>query len=793
MVAYLADIIDIPDVYAQSRCSVSVSHVLVPVTFEEKIRQNPDGTFWPGDAFYIIFTARGSSTCLSFNVGNIESNEYLKVYSPGNNKWEDDTSYNRFKDLRDSNCNNKPPKYKCKSALVEIDSDLAPHRCLRDVFDDVSFNGTKYNECLDTMPIPEISLTVKGKGSYRDGDNRIRYHYPQDTETVHPRVRVPYGNITFYYPVLYDIDGFPAKNLDGTYYRNDVIGIHAVPDSIYKRERYGIISFDTDIISSPLSVIDHTTCTSTCNVTLSGMLMSPYSDTIHNGDLLSAHYTPTRLGITDIIHYSRMYNIDRYIGEYYSIAKPLLVRYNPQITYTETWTRLKDAGLQSFDNRYAIGIRYDGSMGGGPDDPDIVHPDRPVKITEILSAYLITNGSGKINTIWRPDANMTLAQGLADLSVHDSVYDYIPEYYTFVDTFPNPANVYWNDTVRDTMIESAGYGKILRDIDFIPEQIAKLNTNITTVDNLVSQDYGGNTITYIHTSTYQYPFGYLSIPFNITAYYIDDTYEPQQDTAVSIMSVNITEDIGSRTFLNIVEYYLDKHTSDEFAYMHMSDVYEMNPIQYLDGHTHVLYINKTGIQYDLGLYNTAVSDNLIITRPEFDILEPLTDLDIMNSTSGEFLLSPSWYDIRITAARDDNIQTNTLKMGGAEISDVIYYQLNMSPDNHLYVNKANDVAIIPYTVYFGDMTEIHVDGTRYTSSTCNYTGCVVLLSSTRPADFVVYNMWGGVSTATDVTGIVLEYSDRAWLEHTPMRLLWILVTLGIFYILYRTLKKLWNP
>ncbi len=788
----------VPEVHAQNPCSVSVSQVISPVIYQDSPRQNPDGSFWPGDAFYVIFKARGSSTCLSFGVENIKSDANVTLYNPGSGPWEDESSYDKFKGWQDSHCKDKKPKHKCRSALVEIKSDLAPHECFRDVYNTYSstkkFDHIKYEKCVQAMPTPELSVTVKGKGSYRGSDNRIRYTYPQDTETVSPRVHVPYGNITFSYPILYDPDNFPAKNLDGTYYRDDPIGIHAVPDSIYKRERHGTISFDSTMTSNPLTRMDSTSCQSTCDVTISGSLMSPYYTTIHHGDLLSSHYTSARLGVADVHHASKMYNLDRYIGEYYGIAEPLIVRYDPQITYSETWTRLEDAGLQSFDNRYTIAVHYEGSMGGGPDDLDIIHPNRPVKITEIFSVYLITNGSEKINTLWSPNANMTLAQGLADLLVHDSVYEYIPENYTFVDTFASPARVYWNDTVRDAMIESAGYGKILRDIDFDPEQIAKLNTNITTIDNLVSHNYGGDDITYIHSTKFQYPFGYLSIPFNITAYYIDDLFEPQHDDAVDIVSVNIIEDIGYRTFLSLVEYYLDKHTSDEFEFMHMSDMYDMNPIQNLTGHTHLLKINKTGIQYDLRLYNEMVSNNLIITEPKvFDDLEPHTITDIKNDTSPEFLLASSWYDVTITAVRDHIEKTNTLKMGGSEISTVVYYQLNMSPDNRLYVNKARDVAIIPFDVYFGNMTGVYVDGTRYTGSTCSTNGCLVLLSDTCPTDFVVYNMWGGVATAENVAGIVREkHNDDERLEFTSMRLFWILFTLGVFYVLYRVVKMVWN-
>ena len=62
-------------------CIINANFNLYPVHYDGHKRQNPDNTFYPGDAFHYIFTFSGSETCQNFRPHLIESQGGLRLLS----------------------------------------------------------------------------------------------------------------------------------------------------------------------------------------------------------------------------------------------------------------------------------------------------------------------------------------------------------------------------------------------------------------------------------------------------------------------------------------------------------------------------------------------------------------------------------------------------------------------------------------------------------------------------------------------------------------------------------------
>jgi hypothetical protein len=65
----------------EKSCSVSIDGQLFPVLYDEQPRNNPDGSFYPGDASHFVFKFKGSETCQGFNAESIKSNGAIDVLS----------------------------------------------------------------------------------------------------------------------------------------------------------------------------------------------------------------------------------------------------------------------------------------------------------------------------------------------------------------------------------------------------------------------------------------------------------------------------------------------------------------------------------------------------------------------------------------------------------------------------------------------------------------------------------------------------------------------------------------
>ena len=745
---------------------------------------------------------------------------------------EDKYSVDRFVSIVKSTCSDLSKNSGCVFGHIEINTDTNTEKqiCL---FEELDKRGILYNETLEdtygrdgypdknnppviyeyspqTIVTDEcilkksqntISISVKGTGLSCNNDGECERYTRTDNSSITPNILHSHGDIFFKYLQIYDPDGFHYFNNDGTYYLNDVIGIHSIPDALFKKERAGIITFDNDIIDNTIQIISHTSCNdSLCDVKLSGDKISPSTHKTNNGDMISTHYTNDTLGLASIPHESAMYNLDRYIGLYLSTATPLVVCYDPVVSDVSFWSYLADAGNTSFENRYAAAIKYDGSVGGCKDDPDGLYKDRRVKITDIYSVFIQSDNFGKIINVTNPDVFISDGSSIADLDILDSVRSRMNNY-SIADSFTGPI-MSINHTIQDVQIDSAGFSRLLFDASLDDDYLEKNFINVTSYNTFGSFNFGGKDAVYLVYGIYEYPWGFFSTPFNVTAYaYLKENIPCEKefcdsddvisialaDTDVTIQSVKFSDSVDDNS-IGLVDFYLNYHRDDEeFAYMHMADLYDMNVQQNIESHSGEFLLNKTAIYYD-GTMQDYLFENNLYGNDKFDSVEQY----LLYQSPRVFTEGYYSVDAEISASRDNYTKTNVIAFDNLYMKYPIEYSLNMHPDNFLDIKRATTAVSIPYYLHFGKITNVTINDAPVKNISCN-NGCMIILPNDSPIDTVAQNQWGGKITTHNLTSMQLvPYDESIWIELLPMRLFWIFFTLGIVYISYRAVKMIFG-
>lgn len=70
-------------------CSVGADAVMVAAEYGGEPRRNPDGTFYPGDAFYYVFRFSASGTCVGLSAGPVVSHDGLYLETHETLTWQD--------------------------------------------------------------------------------------------------------------------------------------------------------------------------------------------------------------------------------------------------------------------------------------------------------------------------------------------------------------------------------------------------------------------------------------------------------------------------------------------------------------------------------------------------------------------------------------------------------------------------------------------------------------------------------------------------------------------------------
>ncbi len=700
----------------------------------------------------------------------------------------------------------------------------------------------------------KIELKVSTSKQYhaRDkfGDEIHKFRSITKTGTLTPPMANKIFDVKFRYPTLLDIDALPAKNNDGTYYTDDPAAVVRYPDLKWAEQRWPLILFEEDWLKTSKPISNH--FTHNCNATGCAINVT-YEDIYHtnpleytNGhgiDVFAIHDVERELGRNVPSYQLTSWNLGDKMYTDASDGNLLFVRYDPQISDTHTWSVFSDGGLTSFENRHSLGIRYDGSVGGGPDDPGgAIHPDRRMKITDVYHNVTMSNG---FETIYPQEEGygfeISRADNIQDMTILDSVTEQIPEWFSFSgEKYEGSLLMSPLDSNKNMTFYEAGYSRFLTSSSLPEERLTKNFIDVDIHERITSEEFAGLDHTHLTNATYNYPYGTLSVPLNITAYKIlliensmehctddskyicvsKDVTSEEIDRSTKIKSVTFSPS-DDQEFITTSEFLLNNHRTENiiepFTVMVFSDLYDMNVPQEINESTVLLLLNKSGIHYVLEPTNEALDrevfaidnvtgDGTVNTRTfgmdfaDFlNVTESVSDDDIMYQPVREFFSAYEIHDVTVDAQRESDTRSNTVTMTQYGQS-TIEYILNMYPLNHLEATRAVKFIGFNPSQYFGHDYEVHIDGAhvpkqvsgdvfaKYNSNVCSHGQCMVRLDHDDPIDAKLVNIWGGIAQDASVDAIIIPKYEMDW-DLAAMRIMYIAAALVAVFLLYVFVKR----
>lgn len=227
------------------------------------------------------------------------------------------------------------------------------------------------------------------------------------TAHVTPRVVAPVVHLDMERHMLLDPHGYPAMNLDGTYYTWDPVGLEHRVTFQHKDARAGTIQFRYDRTHPGLVQEGGFSCDAPCSRYLeaagtpAGTGFLPYSGIYGNGDGMYAYAAPSKesLGDRHVWYRLTVLNAGVPVNVQENGTGVKVVSHDPVYGY-HPYTVLADGHPRAYDDRHGVIMRYDGSLGSGPGDDGALHPDRRSKITNFYPWTVARSASALVEPMY---------------------------------------------------------------------------------------------------------------------------------------------------------------------------------------------------------------------------------------------------------------------------------------------------------------------------------------------------------------------------------------------------------
>jgi len=469
------------DTWHWGYCRVWITTTIAKSYAGGHVRNNPDGTFYPGDGFGYSFVygwAGDPSKCRNLTVCPIKSNHIL----PGGER----------------DCGIGQLYVSDKTA-----SGAGRHWLLRgqaEISSDVGASGHS------------IQLQVNAE--------RWGCHYPKNapracgwaqisaTGGFAPQVLKPSVGLSLAHEYLYDADGYASGNLDGTYYLWDGINIVHNPLYLWKDNRVGTLSVRIEKTHDLKLEKEFQCVLQRCVHTLIHDGFEPWPREYEYGAGVTL-YNATRehdIRKHSVAYKVEMYNLGKLIHKSENQTSPLVVVYSP-IYESYPYLVLEDKSWWSWSHRQAVALEYKGSLGGGDGDEQRVHENRRSKINSYrYDGYAF-------DPVLRAALNETLSWSEASRISNARQYRCDG---TEIDTSSF-------ETGRDgtALFVKAGFGKISFYYPILKTMLEQRYINATINNTLQSASFAGHAAKDLTGYHYQYPDVKFSNPVKILTYRSD--------------------------------------------------------------------------------------------------------------------------------------------------------------------------------------------------------------------------------------------------------------------------------
>ena len=584
-------------------------------------------------------------------------------------------------------------------------------------------------------------------------------------------------------------DEYISRNLDESYYVWDAINVIHNPFYEFKNERVGTIFIEYEKIHDPLSLEDEFFCDeSFCVNTMEIPGFKPWTQSFDygGGNTVFNATSLDDIGEHEITYIARLYNIVPQIDEFTQSIDELVVEYFP-IYESYVYPVLSDDEKLAFDDRIGYALHYFGSEStdANPDDEIGIHEDRRSKINDyfystwgadpwefdfIDGTVGFSEFSGEIDLTWDEANHVGIITNEIPVGKSEEIADeLIPS--EFPGTVPYEVGKHGTANFL-----KEGYGKIKFDypglLDVVLDQEKKIPRyeNATVFNTLESDHFAGHDVTFLTFDEYMYPESFFHNTVNVLA--VDS--EGSQDDSVTITIEMIPrEDIEGTLSLN--QYVHDKIVFDtdddgfaqiitgldmdgnDIVIVNGHDIYSLDNLT-IEGNGQVSLEKTRRVLSSFTQYDTTIDQtfdpNEIIDISQKYLLDTEDGVLPIPLTTGLDALSP--YTLSITADNGSIETTNEFDHTWYDFSIDYNYQLNVDDDNVINIERdPGNMKVLKYFYdeNFGVMESLSINGVSYDElPECFGVKSIGACYSSVPQDqqlaeleIVGVNMWGGES------------------------------------------------
>ncbi|MEM2922900.1 MAG: hypothetical protein QW560_00620 [Candidatus Nitrosocaldus sp.] len=315
--------------YATGSCELYAEIRISPLYHNGSIRQNPDGTYYAGDAFaysvYHGYNDAKEGSCIDYSYW-LEADASTIIHGSSTSG----------------------------IAEIRIDAGIGTH-------------AIRFQQRITHM----ICVAVME-------DDSICFQFRYTKSIVHTYTVVdPMLKAYLSKTQLVDGDGFIAMNKDGTYYIGDPVTIIHTSNYTFKNERIGTLYIVVEKKYDDITLAYEYNCLiKQCR---DNLVYEEYTSTLDlsyaNGVTLY-NTNNSSSGVHNIMYVMKLINIDKVIAKTDVSIDITLVRYRPVYHYY-AYTVLKDDKPWSYSKSVAVALHYHGSMD---DDGKRIHPLRRSKV-----------------------------------------------------------------------------------------------------------------------------------------------------------------------------------------------------------------------------------------------------------------------------------------------------------------------------------------------------------------------------------------------------------------------------
>ena len=595
-------------------------------------------------------------------------------------------------------------------------------------------------------------------------------------------------------PPLHHMEGYDAKNADGTYYHDDPIYVRHEPSWKWKDERSAHIDFATHRLSSSLlPIIDKFDCppppasadvsdTAASAPYMTAVLPCEYAIGVDsppwlaekilfgNGDGLTVRTADASHGFgTYAFSYNMTaHNLGRQVADATNSTEAEVVLYEPSYETVYSYLVLADAREYAFDDRHGIAMRYGGSW-----QDDVLHAMRRSFINGWDGA-----GGGHDPYIYnRFGQDHVLGTG-RNASPDHTALEHVQDTQTamFVRSghgtvlFEWPVSGWVFSTHNQTATGEPAAATAAK---------AAVNENVTSRLQVYSRDFADK-----DTILYETVMRYPEMPFtkHVTVQSVDHAGVIQATDDITFRVTPYVE-LGAEY---LTDYISDKITWDTddpiIAQIVVNDTYHMvqewrasNGVVNAAVLRTSVHFGDIAIQNGTGLpFSGRLADlHKLAEHPETLRLTAPYDL-------GLSVLAPMSLYIEIDGSGERAIHHKYYSFGSNETISI-----NVKKDNPVDVTREYGRIIIGQPENFGIIKHVEINGTRL-QQPCPI-GCAVSFQPDTALDVTLYNEWDG--EAHGAVG-----APHASSEPRADELRWqiigaVMALLALLYAVYRKLAE----